>query len=63
MSETVESLQADLAEDDFNLMEAESILTSVLINYEKREALTVIERELVVTITEWLNKRAKENEA
>ena len=35
--------------------EASSILLSVKINYEKRgDALTMVERELLLTIREWL---------
>jgi hypothetical protein len=36
------------------LQEASSILLSVEIQYEKRKALTVVERELLTTIRDWI---------
>jgi hypothetical protein len=50
----------DIEDESPPLQEATSILMSVMINYEKRAKLTVIERELLATIREWLAANAPE---
>jgi hypothetical protein len=53
-------LDVEIEDELMALQEASSILTSVMINYEKRSKLTVVERELLSTIREWLAANAPE---
>lgn len=54
MSEVDECQRPEHEVDLAALEEASSILLSVKINYEKRTDLTVVERELLATMKDWL---------